>query len=174
MHLRAVSQLIPLPPSTKIKLKIAYIRFHSNLPGANELMVVDHFNLYTSGPYRPKQVSFKNEVGVRVNDFVFWLTLWLNFEHSWLTLSDYVTEVFHFDKVCEWSLIQQTKVCLHVLKMCYDVSANTPLSYPILLIRNIFFVIYSCQIQFLSTLLNLMGGTLETKRKLNDYLICCK
>ena len=38
MHLRAVSHLIPLPPFTKIKLKIAYIIFHSNLPVANELI----------------------------------------------------------------------------------------------------------------------------------------
>ena len=31
------------------------------------------------------QVSFKKEVGARVNDLVCWLTLWLNFENLWLT-----------------------------------------------------------------------------------------
>ena len=39
IHLRAVSHLIPLPPFTKIRLKIAYIRFHSNLPEVNKLTV---------------------------------------------------------------------------------------------------------------------------------------
>ena len=35
-----------------------------------------------------EQVSFKKEVGVRVNDLVFWLTLWLNLKiYDWL-LSD--------------------------------------------------------------------------------------
>ena len=28
-----------------------------------------------------EQVSFKKEVGIRVSDLVFWLTLWLNFEN---------------------------------------------------------------------------------------------
>ena len=29
-----------------------------------------------------EQVSFKKEVGVMVNDLVFWLTVWLNFENK--------------------------------------------------------------------------------------------
>ena len=33
-----------------------------------------------------KQVSFKKEVVVRVNDLVFWLTAWLNFENVLLNL----------------------------------------------------------------------------------------
>ena len=37
MRLMAVSHLIPVPPFTKIRLKVAYIIFHSNLPGVNEL-----------------------------------------------------------------------------------------------------------------------------------------
>ena len=36
------------------------------------------------------QVSFKKEVVVRVNDLVFWLTAWLNFENVLLTLKWYV------------------------------------------------------------------------------------
>ena len=37
-----------------------------------------------------KQVSFKKEVVVRVNDLVFWLTVWLNFENVLLTFMWYV------------------------------------------------------------------------------------
>ena len=32
-----------------------------------------------------EQVSFKREVVVRVNDLVFWLAVWLNFENVLLT-----------------------------------------------------------------------------------------
>ena len=37
MHLRVISQEIPQPSITKTSLKIVYLKFHSNLPGANEL-----------------------------------------------------------------------------------------------------------------------------------------
>ena len=37
IHLRAISQEIPRPSITKIHLKITYLKFHSNLPGANAL-----------------------------------------------------------------------------------------------------------------------------------------
>ena len=36
------------------------------------------------------QVSFKKEVVVRVNDLVFWLTMWFNFENVLLTFKWYV------------------------------------------------------------------------------------
>ena len=38
IHLRAISKEIPEPSITKISLEIAYLIFHSNFPGANELM----------------------------------------------------------------------------------------------------------------------------------------
>ena len=74
------------------------------------------------------------------------------------------------------------KVCFNVLKICYDVSMNKTNSFwpdtPLLSApfdkKCLFFIIYSCQFKFLSTFFNLMGGTLETKRTLNDYLICWK
>ena len=37
-----------------------------------------------------RQVSFKKEVGVMVNDLVFWLAVWLNFENVLLTFKWYV------------------------------------------------------------------------------------
>ena len=37
IHIRAISQKMPQPSITKIWLKITYLNFHSNLPGANEL-----------------------------------------------------------------------------------------------------------------------------------------
>ena len=37
IHLSAMSQEIPQPPSTKISLKIIYLKLHSKLLGANEL-----------------------------------------------------------------------------------------------------------------------------------------
>ena len=37
IHLRAISQDIPQPSVTKISLKIAYLKFQSNLSGANDL-----------------------------------------------------------------------------------------------------------------------------------------
>ena len=37
IHLRAILQKIPQPPIIKISLKISFLKFLSNLPGANEL-----------------------------------------------------------------------------------------------------------------------------------------
>ena len=42
IHLRAICLKIPQPPITKISLKITYLKFYLNLPGANE------FNLITA------------------------------------------------------------------------------------------------------------------------------
>ena len=36
IHLRTISQEIPQPSVTKINLKITFLGFHSNLPGANK------------------------------------------------------------------------------------------------------------------------------------------
>ena len=38
IHIRAISQEMPQPSVTKIRLKITYLKFHSNFPGANELI----------------------------------------------------------------------------------------------------------------------------------------
>ena len=49
-HIRAISKEMPQPSITKIGLKITYIKFHSNFPGANELKSESHseapFNLF--------------------------------------------------------------------------------------------------------------------------------
>ena len=37
IHIKAISQEIPQPSVTKICLKITYLKFHSNFPGADEL-----------------------------------------------------------------------------------------------------------------------------------------
>ena len=37
IHIRAISQEMDQPSSTKICLKITHLTFHSNFPGANEL-----------------------------------------------------------------------------------------------------------------------------------------
>ena len=39
-HLRAISPYITQPLTIKISLKITNLKFHSNLPGANELNYV--------------------------------------------------------------------------------------------------------------------------------------
>ena len=39
-HLRSISQEIPQPFITNINLKITYLKFHANLLGANELILV--------------------------------------------------------------------------------------------------------------------------------------
>ena len=44
-HLRAISPKIFQPPITKISLKIAYLKFRSNLPGASELTLVAYSDL---------------------------------------------------------------------------------------------------------------------------------
>ena len=38
IHIMAISQGMPQPAITKIRLKITYIEFHSNFLGANELI----------------------------------------------------------------------------------------------------------------------------------------
>ena len=37
IHIRAISQEMPQPPITEIRLKITYLKVHSDFPGANEL-----------------------------------------------------------------------------------------------------------------------------------------
>ena len=39
-HIRAISQEMPLLSMAKICLKITYLKFHSNFPGANHLMIL--------------------------------------------------------------------------------------------------------------------------------------
>ena len=39
IHIRAISQEIPQLSITKIHLKIPYLKFHTNFPGANELII---------------------------------------------------------------------------------------------------------------------------------------
>ena len=41
IHIRAISQEMPQKSITKIHLKITYLKFHSNFPGANELKDAD-------------------------------------------------------------------------------------------------------------------------------------
>ena len=41
IHLRAILQKIPQPPIIKISLKIIFLKFVSNLPGANELNIAE-------------------------------------------------------------------------------------------------------------------------------------
>ena len=42
IHIRAISHTMLQPSITKIRLKITYLKFHSNLPGANELNCVQY------------------------------------------------------------------------------------------------------------------------------------
>ena len=44
IHLRTVSQSIPHLSTTEITLRITYLRFHSNLPGVNELLDISKKN----------------------------------------------------------------------------------------------------------------------------------
>ena len=37
IHIRAISQKIPQPSVTKMSLEFAYLTFHSNFPGVNDL-----------------------------------------------------------------------------------------------------------------------------------------
>ena len=48
-HGRAMSQEIPQPSITKIRLKIIHLKFHSDLPGANELILshLVNFDLFS-------------------------------------------------------------------------------------------------------------------------------
>ena len=39
IHIRAISRQMPQPSINKISLKIKYLKFHSNLSGANELRI---------------------------------------------------------------------------------------------------------------------------------------
>ena len=40
IHIRAISQDMPQPAISKIRFKITYLNFHSNFPGANELIPI--------------------------------------------------------------------------------------------------------------------------------------
>ena len=58
--MRAVSQEIPQPLTTKISLKITYIIFYSNLPGANELNISQLVVTYMKTVYsvHPQNYAF--------------------------------------------------------------------------------------------------------------------
>ena len=59
-------------------MKFIYLKFLSNLPGANELISPrGKITVMVHSEQRQKQVSFKKEVGVMVIDLVVWLTLCL-------------------------------------------------------------------------------------------------
>ena len=58
IHLRAISQEIPQPPITKISLKIIYVKFHSNLPGANELISFSTRRIYTHNSPRFQELEW--------------------------------------------------------------------------------------------------------------------
>ena len=124
-----------------------------------------------------KQVSFKKEVGVMVNDLVFWLTVWLNFENVLLTFKWYVfmwqkcsmlTNYANFHFFNKWK-------CVSMPLLCYDISMNKTIFYTPPPSIMSFLIIYSCQFKFLSTFLKIWWGEHwnETIRALNDYLICC-
>ena len=55
IHIRAISQEMPQLSITKICLKITYLEFYSNFPGASELMLVKeasgqgHLGITTQG-----------------------------------------------------------------------------------------------------------------------------
>ena len=61
IHLRAVSQEILEPPITKISLKIGFLKFHSNLPGANELIA--RVVKYSLSPYRRSHLGIPPHLG---------------------------------------------------------------------------------------------------------------
>ena len=70
-----------------------------------------------------EQVSFKKEVAVRVNDLIVWLTVWLILENLLLTFKWYMF-MWHVNKVCEWPLLQQMKVCFNAWKMSWKCRAK--------------------------------------------------
>ena len=47
IHIKAISQEMPQSSITKICLKIIYLKFHSNFPGANELQRLPNTNTLT-------------------------------------------------------------------------------------------------------------------------------
>ena len=58
IHIRAISQEMPEPSITKISLKIIYLKFYSNLPGANELKTtksVERGMLHNAASHDPSQ-----------------------------------------------------------------------------------------------------------------------
>ena len=46
IHIRAISQVMSQPSITKIRLKITYVKFHSNFPGANGLNLLRPGDIY--------------------------------------------------------------------------------------------------------------------------------
>ena len=75
-----------------IKEHLKIIQLHHTIEKYTYIYI--YFSHGSNGPndwsVSHKQVSFKKEVVVRVNDLVFWLTVWLNFENVLLTFKWYV------------------------------------------------------------------------------------
>ena len=72
IHSRAISQEMPQPSITKIRLKITYLKFHSNFSGANELIYDMCLQLiWRSGPHRSHRCTWpSNELQWHENERV--------------------------------------------------------------------------------------------------------
>ena len=136
-----VSKIENIPPIgklSKIKSKKTAITFGEECTSKSQLNYV-------------RQVSFKKEVGVMVNDLVFWLTVWLNFENVLLTFKWYVfmwQKCSMLTKYANCHFFNKWK-CVSMALRCYDISMNKARFYPPPSIMS-FLITYSCQFKFLS------------------------
>ena len=60
-----------------------------------------------------RQVSFKKEVGVRVNYLIFWLTLWLKFENLWSPFKWHVFMSQKCSMLTKWVATSSTNESVH-------------------------------------------------------------
>ena len=57
IHIREISQEVRQPSITKIRLKITYLKFHLNFPGANDLQWGTYFLFYARGYFYYRKTS---------------------------------------------------------------------------------------------------------------------
>ena len=59
IHIRVISQEMPQPSATEFRLKILYLEFNSNFPGANELLAINRFQC---------QVNIRTRIKVHISN----------------------------------------------------------------------------------------------------------
>ena len=101
IHLRVILQEIPQPSVTEISMKITYLKFCSNLPGANELSPLMH-DPYISGNGN-KFISLSGSIDLRHYSkiVVIFLLMLKNKSGAWNILE----KMIHVDLFCLGSCI---------------------------------------------------------------------
>ena len=113
IHIRAITQEMPRPSITKIHLKITYLKFHSNFPRVNELILLakTSAHLYSKHSWYSMThnhaislgytvLKFLNALDVLIPNRLVWIKICITIHTAWYIAHMYL---LLFD-ICIWFL----------------------------------------------------------------------